>query len=237
MTAIGAAMRKAGVDLETPLAYAKACELLHVCGNDMVAASAALTQAYRDMKGFGHKADAGVPYCHEGHGQIGAREQNEGDGVQTRFDGHFNNGPSPSSPNRSDAVQKGIESPIFNGHTAPVPIQSGAVQIAIESHQQGGHSTLTPNKPRSLAEIERANTVLRPSRFDTYKMMDGQMIGDIRYADAQRMIPRHKREAALLQLLLDHGHPTNNWAKFRDYIKESVLETAIQKAAEMSDAA
>jgi hypothetical protein len=211
MTAFAQAFKRAAFDPQKDEDYLAAVRILRSRNLDLKAATHFLASVLADMRG--KDFDVGVQAKSESHtGAVAGTQSGEGESTGT------------------------LNSQARNGSPSPGQDRGYAVQAAVESHSDVGRVVpIKPNPPRGLAEMRRANSIGTPSRFDTYRLMDGRAIGDIPYGEWVALEARAGREAMLARLIRGHGVPANTGILTRDFIKETDLERMIQKAAELYD--
>lgn len=235
LQSVGGDLPRAQARLKEKLAYAMAAQYLAVVAAEMNA---------------GHKPAADVRHVTEGHVSLGVRTSNE---------------------NRNDAVLKPTERHADTGRVVPISLQKpepgalgplGAgpmeadgtqqINLVVKRDDHGKFLPLedgaasTPNKPRSLADIQLANSVIKPSnRFGGHKLIDGRFLGNLSYEEAEdvvksdwRTAAAHRYQAKLLTALLKmRKAPTVKKTLLSDLFTDRQFEGAKKKAEEMSDAA
>lgn len=93
-------------------------------------------------------------------------------------------------------------------------------------------------RPRTAAEIagaaHAAKTIARMTVLDTAQLA-GQIVGDIYWSSLRRINRTSAYETALTQLMLNHCVVTDESAKVRDVLKPEQFQLMQQKAKEIAD--
>ena len=158
-------------------------------------------------------------------------------------DGQSGTAEKAGSPLPPDlAVQSGagghivvVERP--NGRCPPAPdVNEGA-----QGHHSDAHIPAKSLLPRALSpsQLHAARAIRQAAAItvlDTFKI-DGRAIGDYTVSEALRIGKDKTRDAHVLLVLARKVANANPWAKLRDVVKISEVQSAIQSAAEAADVA
>lgn len=236
MTALAAALNKAGVNTDQARLWRTVCDFLaETKGNEHLAAGKLASAIHHDMglrfevsrivtaqinadrNRFSPKGEASGQLARDTHVAAAARKV-EGEGDQDMSAGYGQARPISSPSSEHDG--KGHPSDDAQHTTARPVVPSPQSAKTIEAVR----------KARSEAAKLITLTVL-----DTDRLMNGDIIGRIKWGSLPRLRARSAYEAALLQLIINHG-VADPHAEVRDVLKVEVYQRMKQKAAEIANA-
>lgn len=265
-TALGSAMKAAGVDTDAALLHGIAVDLLRKNGLDARRSLEEFVDRVRDAGGLIAALHSREDTEHRGleylrrvardmRGQTMSRQRRDGADPSANGDHvHF----SRLDHSRDEREGEPGEGVISNGVVAPPKsadaaapeqrrvaavdgrpsrIRPGDRQFAETAQRPTTRAAAAPGHPRrGFAELKAIKDAL-PTIFDTRKLRDGTSLGDLRWSQLDRFIAGNAQEAALLRLVRDHARPADPNARIRDVVSLETMQRFLQKAAEIADAA
>lgn len=116
---------------------------------------------------------------------------------------------------------------------SPSPIHDGGDQIRRAIHPLSVSSVVNPEA--AAARGKAAKVIANLTKLDTYRLSNGQIVGDLYWSSLHRINRNTTFDACLTKLLLNHGVVMDPNAKVRDVVTPQEFERMLQKAKEMAD--
>lgn len=264
-TALGSAMKAAGVDTDAALLHSIAVDLLRKNCLDARRSLEEFVDNIRDNGGLIAALHSREETKHKGleylqrvardmRGGTMSRQGREGadrppNGDDAEFSRPYHSRDEREGEPGEGLISNGVVAPpnsvdeagLERGgppgvHDRPWRIQLKERQGMGRAERPAARTVISPGHPkRGFAELKAIKEAL-PTIFDTRKLRDGTSLGDLRWSQLDRFIASNAQEAALLRMVRDHARPADSNARIRDVVSLETMQRFLQKAAEIADA-
>lgn len=125
--------------------------------------------------------------------------------------------------------------------TSSSPVRGKKGQAFTDAQTTFAPAAKPKSKPaaakRGADAIASVQSTVRKTLLDTWKVLDGRVIGDITFGELDKLSFVSRKEAEVFKRIKDHATNVDPSAKVRDVIKTEVLEKMAAEAEEAARAA